>query len=576
MISDFDLEGKNKLQKAIYYLKHYGMVYTLKKAMRKIGIPVSQMSEYMAWCKKNATPPQMLEIQAKSDITQIMTLVVVAGEGTDFKRGGWERQTCQSVILAEITEGRTLTALLNIYKEGDAFVFCGRNIKVQPDFLFEVFNSFHSRNKKCISRIRPGKEVLPDLVYTDEDNCFGKTRCRPFFKPDASMQMLLNFPYLGECFAVRRSLLEKIVRAVGHIKLNPDSWYGLSLQAFRLAVNIRHIPKVLFSNVVGEQNKTEFYWNQSIQNEDYLKEYLELEEIPGEVIKSDVPGFFHIRQKLKEEPLVSIIIPNKDHIEDLKLCLTSLAQKSNYTNYEVIIAENNSQEPETFSYYESLQEEDKRISVITWEGPFNYSAINNFAARQAKGELLLFLNNDTEFMDADSLREMVVSVLKPGVGACGAMLYYGDNTIQHAGVIIGMGGFAAHALWSLTDRDGRYFPFSLCEREVSAVTGACLMVRRDVFEEVGGMEEEFVVALNDVDFCMKVRVAGYDILFNPYAKLYHYESKSRGYEDTEEKQARFQSEIDRFQEKWQEEIEKGDPFYNPNLTLHRADYSMDI
>ena len=167
--------------------------------------------------------------------------------------------------------------------------------------------------------------------------------------------------------------------------------------------------------------------------------------------------------------------------------------------YEVIIAENNSQEPETFSYYESLQEEDKRISVITWEGPFNYSAINNFAARKAKGELLLFLNNDTEFMDADSLREMVVSVLKPGVGACGAMLYYGDNTIQHAGVIIGMGGFAAHALWSLTDRDGRYFPFSLCEREVSAVTGACLMVRRDVFEEVGGMEEEFVVALNDVD-----------------------------------------------------------------------------
>ena len=178
--------------------------------------------------------------------------------------------------------------------------------------------------------------------------------------------------------------------------------------------------------------------------------------------------------------------------------------------------------------------------------------------------------------DADSLRELVNSVSKPGVGACGAMLYYGDNTIQHAGVIIGMGGFAAHALWSLTDRDGQYFPFSLCERQVSAVTGACLMVRREVFEEVGGMEEEFAVALNDVDFCMKVRAAGYHILFTPYARLYHYESTSRGYEDTAEKQARFKREIDRFQQKWEQEIRAGDPYYNPNLTLHRADYSMDI
>ena len=179
-------------------------------------------------------------------------------------------------------------------------------------------------------------------------------------------------------------------------------------------------------------------------------------------------------------------------------------------------------------------------------------------------------------MDAQSLRELVVSVLKPGVGACGAMLYYGDRTIQHAGVIIGMGGFAAHALWTLSDREETYYPFSLCERRVSAVTGACLMVRRSVFEETGGMEEDFAVALNDVDFCMKVRAAGYHILFNPYARLYHYESKSRGYEDTVQKQARFQKEINRFQQKWETEILNGDPYYNPNLTLHRADYSMDI
>ncbi len=214
--------------------------------------------------------------------------------------------------------------------------------------------------------------------------------------------------------------------------------------------------------------------------------------------------------------------------------------------------------------------------MVVWEGGFNYSAINNFAVKSAKGELFLFLNNDTEFMEERTLRELVNSVLKPGVGACGAMLYYGDDTIQHAGVIIGMGGFAAHALWSLTDRDEKYFPFSLCEREVSAVTGACLMVRRAAYEKAGGMGEEFVVALNDVDFCLKIREAGYQILFNPYAKLYHYESKSRGYEDTAEKQARFAKEIGLFQERWKREIEEGDPYYNPNLTLHRADYSMDI
>ena len=156
------------------------------------------------------------------------------------------------------------------------------------------------------------------------------------------------------------------------------------------------------------------------------------------------------------------------------------------------------------------------------------------------------------------------------------MLYYGDKTIQHAGVIIGLGGFAAHALWSLTDRDEKYYPFSLCEREVSAVTGACLMVQKSVYKEVGGMDEEFKVALNDIDFCLKIRAAGYKILFNPYAKLYHYESKSRGYEDTDEKKERFQAEIKKLQTKWEQEITAGDPFYNQNLTLHRADYSMDV
>lgn len=575
MISDFDLAGKNKIQKAFYYLKYYGMAYTLKKALRKLGVAFDEESEYMAWCKRTAATRQERKAQENSGISGQLSFVIVSKEGTDFGRAGFRRQTCKRVSFAQLKEGGTLRELLKAH-DGDAFVFCGENVRAMPEYLFEATKAFCGYKKEPASRIRPENKREVDLVYTDEDNCVGKERSRPFFKPDESPQLLLDFPYLGACFAVRRSLLEKIVKEEADLLLCPDGFYGLSLQAFRLAGHVFHIPKVLFSNLVSETEKGAFIHSQNPVNECCLREYLKAERIPAKILKSDVPGFFHVKKELEKEPLISIIIPNKDHIEDLRLCLSSLAQNSNYTNYEVIIAENNSEDPKTFSFYEELKRSDFRIRTVVWEGGFNYSAINNFAAGQANGELFLFLNNDTEFMDADSLRELALSVLKPGVGACGAMLYYGDKTIQHAGVIIGMGGFAAHALWSLTDRDERYYPFSLCEREVSAVTGACLMVRRDVFEMVGGMEEEFVVALNDVDFCMKVRAAGYRILFNPYARLYHYESKSRGYEDTAEKQARFQKEINRFQKKWENEIKAQDPYYNPNLTLHRADYSMDI
>jgi GT2 family glycosyltransferase len=484
------------------------------------------------------------------------------------------KQTCSRISFAEITEDADISSLLEQYRE-DYFVFSGKEICVLPEYLYEIAKAAAGCCESKVSKIRPKNPSLPDLIYTDEDNRNGGKRLRPFFKPDADLQMLLNFPYLGRCYVVKRSLLETLVQKGEEIDLLENDWYDLSLRAFRYAEHIFHIPKPLFSNLVPKEGAASFVRSKSGKNKSCLNHYLESESISAKVIESDVPGFFHLEYDMKEEPLISIIIPNKDHIEDLALCLASL-KKSDYQNYEVIIAENNSEDPETFAFYDRLMEEDQRIHTVTWEGGFNYSAINNFAAESAKGDLFLFLNNDTEFMEDTALRQLAVSVSKPGVGAAGAMLYYGDSTIQHGGVIIGMGGFAAHALWSLTDRDEKYYPFSLCEREMSAVTGACLMVRRSVFEEVGGMEEEFVVALNDVDFCMKIRSAGYRIIWNPYAKLYHYESKSRGYEDTMEKQARFQSEIDRFQKKWERELKAGDPYYNPNLTLHRADYSMDV
>lgn len=574
MISDFDLEGKNKLQKAVYYMQYYGVSYTVKKALRKFGVSISDESEYMTWCRRNTASKIELKSQRKDALSKRLTFVIVSEVGTNPEQEGWKKQTCKQVAFATLTQETTLEQLLE-QNSGEYFVFSGRNIRVLPEYLYELSLAVFGQLTLHDSRIRPANLKQADLVYTDEDNLADKKRFRPFFKPDASLNLLLNFPYLGRCFAVRRSLLEKLLAEKEKITLFGNGWYDLSLQAFRYAEHILHISKPLFSNVVPYEKRNMFVHSMNENNADCLNHYLKSENIFGKVKRSDVEGFFHLSYELDKEPLVSIIIPTKDHIEELKKCLDSL-KKSNYTNYEVILAENNSQKKETFAYYKKVIKEDKRIRVLVWDGDFNYSAINNAAVELAKGELILCLNNDTEFIHPDSLRELVISAVKPDVGASGAMLYYGDKTIQHAGVIIGMGGFAAHALWSLTDRDEKYYPFSLCEREVSAVTGACLMVRKSVYQEVGGMDEDFVVALNDIDFCLKIRAAGYKILFNPYAKLYHYESKSRGYEDTEEKQERFQSEITKLQTKWEQEIKAGDPYYNQNLTLHRADYSMDV
>ena len=577
MLSDFDLEGKNKFQKAVYYLENYGISYTAKKALRKFGIPVSADSEYMTFCRRNSVDRKEQKVQRESKTADRLSFCIVCEAANGFTQAGWDRQTCKHVSRAKLKHAQN-TSLAELLQEHpqEYFVFSGRDIRVQPDFLYEATLWITGENKEPVSRIRPENDRPVDMLYTDEDNCVGKKRSRPFFKPDADLEMLLNYQYLGRCVLITRHVLEAVAESGEAITLFGNDWYDLVLQSFRFAEHIVHVPKVLVSNCVEKEQADHLVRNMSDTQKQYLAHYMKTEHTEGEIQSLDVPGFFHIYPVIKEKPLISIIIPNKDHAEDLSLCLDSLARTDTYGNYEVIIAENNSEEQETFDYYDKIRKEDKKIHVVTWEGPFNYSAINNFAVGYAKGELLLFLNNDTEFIDGNVLTELAGSVSRPGVGAAGAMLYYGDKTIQHAGVIIGMGGFAAHALWSLTDRDETYYPFSLVQRNISTVTGACLMVTRDAYDAAGGMSEEYVVALNDVDFCLKIRAAGYRILFNPYAKLFHYESKSRGYEDTMEKQARFQKEIHRLQTEWETEITNRDPWYNPNLTLHRADYSMDI
>ena len=283
-------------------------------------------------------------------------------------------------------------------------------------------------------------------------------------------------------------------------------------------------------------------------------------------------GFYHPIYE-NQQPLISVVIPNKDHSADLDQAITSLAA-GNYKNLEFIIVENNSDQAETWAYYETLPKRFPNVKVVKWDGPFNYSAINNYGVQFTHGQYLLFLNNDIEEIDPDSIDEMIGYVQREDVGICGARLLYPDEDIQHAGVIMGMGGIAGAAFVRTHDSDLSYMHRAKCIQDYSCVTAACLLTKRSLFDEVGGFTEKLAVAFNDVDYCMKVRALGKLVVYNPYAKFYHYESKSRGMEDTPEKLARFHSEILTFGTTWKDILRDGDPYYSPALTFRKANFAL--
>lgn len=289
---------------------------------------------------------------------------------------------------------------------------------------------------------------------------------------------------------------------------------------------------------------------------------------------------FKIRYEIIGDPMISIVIPNKDHAADLKRCITSILEKSTYENYEIVIVENGSETKEIFEYYTSLKEYDN-IRVVTYEKPegqngFNYSAVNNFGVKQTKGDYILLLNNDTEVITVNWMEELLMYAQREDVGAAGAKLYYGNKTIQHAGVVLQLGAHrtAGHSHYGQSRENLGYMGRLCYAQNVSAVTGACLLVKKSLFEEVGGLDESFAISLNDVDFCLKLREKGLLNVFTPFAELYHYESVSRGLDDSGEKAERYNRESAHFREKWKTVLEKGDPYYNPNFSLDRSDFAL--
>lgn len=434
---------------------------------------------------------------------------------------------------------------------------------LHPGVLFE-----------CIKVVN---EEKADFIYTDEMTFMGSLDniVNIHYKPNYSPDTLRSYNYICHFSFFSRGLLD----LVGYFNSEYDGSqdYDLILRLTEKAKKIVHIPKVLYFWRAHEESVA-----QNIEAKPYtlvtakkaLAEHLKRVGLDGEVEDARVPSVYRIKYKIEGTPTISIIIPNKDHIDELEICLNSIFSKSTYNNYEVIIVENNSTEERTFCYYKEIQQKYKCVKVVYWKDEFNYSAINNFGVEHSVGEYVLLLNNDVEVISCDWMQEMLMFAQRKDVGAVGAMLYYPDNTIQHAGVILGIGGIAGHS-HKYFDKDDYGYASRLClAQNLSAVTAACMMIRRDVFIEVEGLEEKFKVAFNDVDLCMRIREKGYLIVFTPFAELYHYESKSRGLEDTIEKQKRFKGEIDLFEERWRAELEKGDPYYNPNLALQREDFSF--
>lgn len=416
-----------------------------------------------------------------------------------------------------------------------------------------------------------------DFIYTDENTFSEEPRdaYNPHFKPDFSPDTLRSYNYICHLSVFSRELLD----TVGYFRseYNGSQDYDLILRLTEKAKKVFHIRKILYywrahKNSVAQDVGAKPYTVTAAKKA--LSAHLERCGLKGEVLDSSVPTTYHIKYEIDGNPLISVIIPNKDHTDDLDICLKSLYEKSSYKNFEVIIVENNSTEKETFEYYEALTQKHGNIKIVKWKGNFNYSAINNFGVNYAKGEYILLLNNDVEIINGVCLEEMLMFAQRKDVGAVGAKLYYSDDTVQHAGVILGLGGTAGHAHKHFGRNHPGYMARASIAQNLSACTAACLMMRRDVFDEVGGLDESFEVAFNDVDLCMKIRKKGYLVVFTPYAELYHYESKSRGNDSTPEKLERFRGEIDRFKEKWQKQLDDGDPYYNPNLTLTRDDFSL--
>lgn len=585
------------IRKGFRYMKHYGpkeFWIRLHERFEPEEVP------YGPWYQAYIPTEETLEIQRKQkfDYSPLISIAVPAYQTpVEFLRQMIESLIVQTYsnwelcIVNASPDNEEMQKVLAEYSAGDSRVrFC--NLKENLGIAENTNRAFAMTKGEFVGLLDHDDLLAPnalyeivkilqdhpqaDALYTDEDKVTTELdeHFQPHLKPDFNLDLLRSNNYICHFFVVRKSIVEK----AGGFRKEFDGAqdYDFIFRCTENAGEVLHVPEILYhwrthKASTADNPASKMYAFEAGKRA--IEAHLERTGTKGEVSHTQDLGFYRVKYPVQGKPLVSVIIPNKDEKETLQTCLEMLEKNTGYQNFEIIIVENNSTTDEIFRYYKELSG-NRKIHLLRWGKEFNYSAINNFAVAHAKGEYLLFLNNDVKSINPDWLEEMLGVCQRPEVGGVGAKLIYPDNTIQHAGCVIGMGGIAGHMFVDMpADRTGYLHKASLLQ-DMSAVTAACLLMKKEVFEQAGGFTEELAVAFNDVDLCLKVRKNGYLIVYDPYVKLYHMESKTRGAEDSKEKVRRFQTEIEYMRCHWIDILKNGDPCYNKNLSLTKWNYSL--
>lgn len=585
-----------KIKHMFRYLKNNGIKKSFKRVKEKIQEKLFKSQElkqeqesYLSWIQNNEPTAEELEKQktVTFEYTPKISVLVPMYETPEkyFKElveslqsqtySNWElcladgsKQKASFIDSVIADDNRIVYQLLSENKgisgntnaaiamaTGEYMALLDHDDIIPPFSLFEI-----------VTAINKDKEA--EFFYSDEDKLMEDKdkRMGPHFKSDFAPDTLRSYNYICHFSVFKKSLMDKLGGFRKEFDGSQD--YDIILRATETANRVVHIPKILYHwrinmNSVAYSSEAKPYAYEAAKRA--ILASLERQHIQGDISDSRVKGLYRLQYPVQGNPKVSIIILNKDHIKDLKKCIRSILNKTEYDNYEVIIVENNSQEKKTFAYYETLKEQSK-IKVITYpEQGFNFSALNNFGVKHASGSYFVFLNNDIEILTKGWLKCMLGTVQRKDVGMVGSKLIYPDGSIQHAGVVLNFTGIAGHVNAHLKSYDIGYMGRVMIQQNFNAVTGAMAMISKDDFMAVGGFDEQFAVAYNDIDLCLKVRALGKVIVYDPYIEAYHYESKTRGYEDTDEKKQRLQKETDLLKQKWKETFQMPDGYFNINF-----------
>ena len=536
-MKDIKIKAKNFRQS----IKQNGIKAEIRRIKNYIKYKKTVLDEYEEWRLLNEPNSEELEKQKSYKAVLNTKFTIITADKEIEKKVQDQTYSNFEVKILNVDDYYE-----NIKKiDGDYCIFIGENIKLLPFALYEIA-AFIEYNE-C------------NLIYSDNDYIENDKRVNPEFKPHFAYDNILSKNYFGNFIAVKTKFLQKNKNILKNLN-KIETIYNIILRVVEKTNRIMHIDKVLFSKEKEEINQEE-----QIK---IIEEYLNNKNISYETIeKGKFEGQYKIDYSIDGNPKISIVIPNMDHIDDLKIAIDSIL-KSTYSNYEIVIVENNSKNKETFEYYEEIKKQDSRIKIEKMEiNEFNYSKIVNYGVSKSEGEYIVLLNNDIEVITKDWLEQMLMYVQRKGVGMCGAKMYFSDRTIQHAGVTIGIRGLAGHKYREVSENDFNKNDSINYVQDLSAVTAACCMVSKKLYEKLLGFDEKLAVAFNDVDFRLKVRKEKLLIVYNPFVELYHYESKSRGQDDTKEKQKRFAKEYELFVKRWRNTIQKLDPYFNINYRL---------